>query len=198
MSQATTLSSTYSAKVSSALKLSSQLQEKREDELVGLPTDAIQNESGLENESSSPIFDRFYANGGSQTEKLLTLDDKKFNATFLSICIIVEKNFSHLTKRWGVVFTKYKLTEEGYDEIFCLCVGITNFHVSYHPLCDKSDANHYNQCKNCNYFIGEKIARNCKASQKKYCEQCRRHICLDTSKSCALGSSDSSLSSNCL
>ncbi len=40
-------------------------------------------------------------------------------------------------------------------------------HVSYHPLCDESDANHYyNQYKNRNYFIGEKIMQKRKASQK--------------------------------
>ncbi len=69
MSQETTLSSTSSAKVSHALKLLSQLQEKRKEEHAGLPTDAMHNESDVEIDSSSPILDIFYANGGSQTLK---------------------------------------------------------------------------------------------------------------------------------
>ncbi len=67
MSQETTLSSTFYAKVSHALRVLSQLREKREEDLAGLPTDAIHNESDVENDSSSPILDRFYANGGYQT-----------------------------------------------------------------------------------------------------------------------------------
>ncbi len=86
-------------------------------------------------------------------ENYLLLMTKQFNATVSSDRIIVENFFCHLTKLWGVISTKYRLTEEGYDDIFFLRVGLTNFHVSYHPLRDESDANHYNQYKNRNYFI---------------------------------------------
>ena len=54
MSQETTLLSTSSAKVSHALKLLSQLQEKREEELVGIPTDAVHDESDVENACQLP------------------------------------------------------------------------------------------------------------------------------------------------
>ncbi len=54
MSQETTLSSTSSAKVSHALKLLSQLQEKREEELVGIPTDAVLDESDVDNACQLP------------------------------------------------------------------------------------------------------------------------------------------------
>ncbi len=59
--------STFSAKISQFLKILRKLHEKREDELAGIPTDAIHEESDEENESSTPIFDRFCTNGGSQT-----------------------------------------------------------------------------------------------------------------------------------
>ncbi len=58
MSQETTLSSTSSAKVSHSLKLLSQLQEKREEELAGLPIDVIHNESDVENDSFPPMLEK--------------------------------------------------------------------------------------------------------------------------------------------
>jgi hypothetical protein len=77
MSKQTASSSTSSAKVSHALKVLAQLREKREEEMAGLPTDAIHDESDVENDSLSPIFDRFYANGGSQT--LIEMSNFNFN-----------------------------------------------------------------------------------------------------------------------
>ena len=65
MSKQTASSSTSSAKVSHALTVLAQLCKKREEEIAGLSTDAIHDESDIENDSQSPIFDRFYANGGS-------------------------------------------------------------------------------------------------------------------------------------
>jgi len=65
MSQATTQSFTSSGKVFHALKVLGQLQEKREEEFVIIPTNSIHDESDVENDSSSPFYDRFYANGGS-------------------------------------------------------------------------------------------------------------------------------------
>ncbi len=91
----------------------------------------------------------------------------------------MENYFSHITRLWGVISTKQRWIEEGYNDIIHLCVGLTNFHVSYHPICNKADAYHYNLHKNCNYFISEKIAQKRKARLTKYCEQCCRHICLD-------------------
>ncbi len=45
-----------------------------------------------------------------------------------------------LTKLRGDFSTKYRWIKEGYNNIFCLCVTLTNFHVSFHPLCDDDDA----------------------------------------------------------
>ena len=49
MSKQTALSSTSSAKVNHALKVLAQLREKREKEMDGLSTDAIHDESDVEN-----------------------------------------------------------------------------------------------------------------------------------------------------
>ncbi len=59
--------------------------------------------------------------------KILPLEDESWNATVVSNCIIVENYFSHLTKLWSVILSKYRWAEEGYDDIFCLCVALTNY-----------------------------------------------------------------------
>ncbi len=69
--------------------------------------------------------------------RLLTLDDKTFNAAVASDQIIVENFVGRLTKLCAVNSTKYRWTEEGYDDIFCICVVLTNFNISNHLLCDK-------------------------------------------------------------
>ncbi len=96
---------------------------------------------------------------------LLTIEDEHWNASVANNHIIVEI-FCCLTKLWGVISTRYWWMEEGYNDIFWLCIALTNFHVSFHPLGDNEDANHYTQYKNCNYKIGERIANKHKAIQK--------------------------------
>ncbi len=71
-----------------------------------------------------------------------------------------------LTKLWVAISTKYRWTEEGYNDVFHLWVGLTNLHASYHLLCNEEDENHYNHYKNCYYFIVEKIAQKRKAGLK--------------------------------
>ena len=92
--------------------------------------------------------------------KLLPVDDENWNATVSSDRIIVENFFGRLTKLWGVISSKYRWSEEGYDDIFRLCVALTNYHISFHPLRDEEDATNYKQYKNRNYLIGENIAKN--------------------------------------
>ncbi len=125
--------------------------------------------------------------------KLLTVEDEHWNASVASDRIIVENFFGRLTKLWGIISTKYRWMEEGYDDIFRLCVALTNFHVSFHPLRDDEDAGHYTRYKNRNYIIGERIANKRKAIQKKYRERRRRRIRLEIGQ--ASSSSDSSISS---
>ena len=122
--------------------------------------------------------------------KLLPIDNESWNATVLSNCIIVENIFGRLRKLWGVISSKYRWSEDGYDDIFCLCVVLTNFHISFDLLCDEEDATHYKQYKNRNYVIGENIAKKRKLAQKKYRDRRSRRIRQEIGCS-----SDSSLSS---
>lgn len=43
-----------------------------------IPTDDIHKELDLENDSASPVFDRFYANGGLQMIEMCNIDYNKF------------------------------------------------------------------------------------------------------------------------
>ncbi len=85
-----------------------------------------------------------------------------WNETVASNCIIVENYFGCLTKLWGVISSKYRWSGENYDSIFCVCMALTNFHNSFHPLCEEENATHYHRYKNHSYMIGDKIAKNCK------------------------------------
>ncbi len=77
MSTKTNQSSTSSTKVSNALKVLALIFEKREEELANVPSDAIHEESDIENDSCSPMFDHFYANRGLQT--LLEMSKMNFS-----------------------------------------------------------------------------------------------------------------------
>ncbi len=68
MSQETTESSTSSAaKVTHVLKVLGDIQEKRDEEIAKYPSEAIREQSDIESDSKSPLFDHFYANEGSKT-----------------------------------------------------------------------------------------------------------------------------------
>ncbi len=77
MSTNTSQSSTSHAKISNALKVLAQIFEKREEERVNVPADDIHEESYIENDSTSSMFDCFHANEGLQT--LLEMLNFNFN-----------------------------------------------------------------------------------------------------------------------
>ncbi len=63
MSQVTLQSSTSSsAKVSHALKVLGEIQEKRDEEMTKMSIQAVCQDSDVENDSAAPSFDCFYAN----------------------------------------------------------------------------------------------------------------------------------------
>ncbi len=99
MSQETTHSSTSSAKVSQSLKILGQLCEKREEELSGILTDAIHEESDEKNDSSFPIFDWFYTNGGLQALiEISNFNYKEFECLWHCCCTSL---IQRLTTRRG-------------------------------------------------------------------------------------------------
>ncbi len=90
---------------------------------------------------------------------ILPLENESWNATVASNFRVNENYFSHLTKHWVVISSKYRLAEEGYDDILHLCVALTNYHVLIHLLHNDQDANHYQCYKNWNYIIGNKMQK---------------------------------------
>ncbi len=108
--------------------------------------------------------------------KMISIEDASWNATVSSDRIIVENFFGRLTKLWGIIASKFKWGEESYDALFRLCVALTNYHISLHPLRDEEDAAHYTRYNNRNFVIGEKLATKRKMTQKKYREKRRKRI----------------------
>ncbi len=62
--------------------------------MAGLSTDAIHEESDIKNDLQSPIFDRFYANGGQTLMEMSNFTYEK-----LSVCGIVVTQFSRKRRR---------------------------------------------------------------------------------------------------
>ncbi len=68
MSKETMQSSTFStAKVSHALKVLGEIQEKRDVEMSKTSAEAIHQDLDVVNDSAAPLFDCFYNNGGSKS-----------------------------------------------------------------------------------------------------------------------------------
>ncbi len=78
-----------------------------------------------------------------QHGKMISIEHVSWNATVSSNCIIVENFFGRLTKLWGIIASKFKWGEESYNALFCLCVALTNYHISFLPLHVEEDAAHY-------------------------------------------------------
>lgn len=106
--------------------------------------------------------------------KMASLDNKIWNAIDANDHVIAGNYFGHLTKLWAIISSKFKWGLEMYDVLFCLCVALTVYHISFHPLRDDEDTAHNTHYKNCNYMIGKKLKQNKtkqKMSQKQYCEK---------------------------
>ncbi len=94
--------------------------------------------------------------------------------------VIDERRLSYRTV--GYYFHKIKVDRR---KVQCLCVALTYFHVSIHPLHDDKDA-----------VIGKRIVTEHRSMQKnkyKYCKWCLKRIHMGIGQ--AFSSSDSSLSS---
>ena len=64
----------------------------------------------------------------------LSADDIERNHRVSSDRVIVENYFGRLCMLWKIMYKKFTLSEERYDQILRLCVALTNFHVSLNPL----------------------------------------------------------------
>ena len=72
----------------------------------------------------------------------LSLADMEFNQKVSSDRIIVENFFGRMTSMFTVLSHKYKWGEKMYDNIFMICLALTNIHIKGFPL-RASDRTHY-------------------------------------------------------
>lgn len=101
--------------------------------------------------------------------------EEEYNRTVSSDRIIVENFFGRLGTLWDVCCRKWRWAEEQYDDIFKICVGLSNFHIRLHPL-RHDDSAKYNMHRNRLLSIGEDISRKRKQVQERYREKRRRRL----------------------
>ncbi len=87
-----------------------------------------------------------------------------------SDCKIVKK-IGYLTKLWGNISFQFCWEEETYDDLFHLCVMLTNYHISFHPLCEIEDAVHYTCYKICNYMMVKNVTKRKMLQKQKNTEK---------------------------
>ena len=105
----------------------------------------------------------------------LTIDEEQFNRQVSSDRIIVENYLGRLCSMWGVMDRKWKWAEDNYDDVFRLCLGLTNLHIHRKPLREEDLAG-FQQVKNRNRVIGTDRAASRRAIQKRYRDRRRNHI----------------------
>ena len=71
--------------------------------------------------------------------------------------------------------SKWKWSEAGYDSIFRLCVGLTNFHIHKHPLREE-DTLVLRTMKNRRYHIATTQIQKRRQVQRTYREKRRRRV----------------------
>ncbi|KAI9989524.1 hypothetical protein PInf_019807 [Phytophthora infestans] len=77
------------------------------------------------------------------------------------------RNFPVNGHLWRIVADKYRWSEDLYDDIFQVCVGLTNFHIESNPLRDVN-GEAYAQRENRLRTIGNTIKTKRRLSQDKY------------------------------
>ena len=99
--------------------------------------------------------------------RLLSVDDEQDSSELSSDRVIVENYFGRSSMLWEVVSLKYRWSEGMYDTTFQMCMGLTNIHISWHPLRD-SDGHHYQQIRNKWFTLGEQLVKRRKLTQARY------------------------------
>ncbi|OWY99178.1 hypothetical protein PHMEG_00029871 [Phytophthora megakarya] len=89
--------------------------------------------------------------------------------------VIVENYFGRLNILWRITADKYRLARELYDDVFRLCVGLTNAHVTRCSL--RSDnGDWYRRSQNKLIELGIKIKQKRRLAQEKYRAKKRRRL----------------------
>ena len=92
------------------------------------------------------------------------------NKAISSDCILVESVFGRMCGLWSVVGTKWKCSENKYDPVLRLCLGLTNFHIRWGPL-RAQNMTLYQKLTNRWYQIGNSQLERRHRIQKRYREK---------------------------
>ena len=92
------------------------------------------------------------------------------NKVISSNIIIVENHVGRLCGLWNVIGCKWKWSEEHYDPVFRLCLGLTNFNIRWKPLREQ-DMSLYQQLTSRWYSIGNSQLERRRRIQKNYREK---------------------------
>lgn len=60
----------------------------------------------------------------------------KRNSDISSDRIIVDIGFIRLVSVWGLMFRKFRFSEYKYDDVFFVCMALSNYHITSHPIRD--------------------------------------------------------------
>ena len=86
--------------------------------------------------------------------RALNFDELHENAELSSDWVIVENYFGRCTLLWEVTSLKYMWSEDMYDSVFQMCMGLANIHICMHPLRD-ANGEYYQTLRNKWFTIGE-------------------------------------------
>lgn len=104
-----------------------------------------------------------------------SLDDEAQNNKIYPDRSSAENVFERLGTNWNILPRKYRWAEKSNDNIFRMCISLTNLHSKWHPL-RFADLDCHNTIKNRQYAIGEETVMKRKRAEEKYCLKCRRRL----------------------
>ncbi|GMF45226.1 unnamed protein product [Phytophthora fragariaefolia] len=97
----------------------------------------------------------------------LSRADQTFNDKIARDRAVVENYLGRLNELWRITADKYRPARELYDDLFRMCVGLTNVHVSHSPL-GREDGDWYRRSQNKLIETGNKFKQKRRLAQEKY------------------------------
>ncbi|ETI39709.1 hypothetical protein F441_14581 [Phytophthora nicotianae CJ01A1] len=97
----------------------------------------------------------------------LNPEEVRQNGRISSDRVIVENFFGRICGLWRVCAEKFRWSEAFYDDIFHICVSLTNYHVTLHPLREQNGTC-YRQYQNRLLAIGAEMKKRRRLNQERY------------------------------
>ncbi|KAE9324764.1 hypothetical protein PF008_g17032 [Phytophthora fragariae] len=107
--------------------------------------------------------------------KNLTRAELVNNDKISSDRVLVENYFGRLNMLWRVTADKFRWSEALYDDVFRLCVALTNYNISINPLRDQN-GDWYRQSQHKLIQLGPAIKEKRRLQQAKYRAKKKRRL----------------------